>query len=165
MARSAWVSVSVSASFPIAILSTGLHSAREFHRCSHDECDIDEKAENKGQPPIAPAARVRRLCTMDIIRRVSAIAHKSIQKKCNHSIDAAATSGATALRDFFVNCEHAVESKRTRGRPIGRRRRAESQGDDPRESLWLMGHLTASASGNFQVPSTISFRGRYIRMT
>jgi hypothetical protein len=64
---------------------------------------------------------------------VSAIGNKSVQKNCNHSIDAAATSGAAALRDFFGNCEHANESKHTRGRPIGHRERAERQEAHPRE--------------------------------
>ena len=34
-------------------------------------------------------------------------------------MDKAATSGDTTLRDFFVNCAHAVESKRVFGDPIG----------------------------------------------
>ena len=82
--------------------------------------EIDEKVGKQGEPPIAPASRVRRLRPTYNMRRFSAIGNKSVQKNCNHSIDTVATSGAAALRDFFVNCEHAVESKRTRGRPMGR---------------------------------------------
>jgi hypothetical protein len=33
--------------------------------------------------------------------------NKSIQKKCNHSSDTVATKQDTAMRDFFVNYEHA----------------------------------------------------------
>ena len=42
-ARSARVSVLVSASLPVALICTGRHSLHEFHRCSQDEMEVDEE--------------------------------------------------------------------------------------------------------------------------
>jgi hypothetical protein len=46
------------------------------------------------------------------MRRVRRFGNTTVQKKCNHSIDTAANVEDTTLRDFIVNCEHAVESIR-----------------------------------------------------
>ena len=74
----------------------------------------------------APRASITRPPTLSRVNmcRFSETGNKSLQKKCNHSTDTTATSGVTVLRDFFVNCEHAVESKRVSWSPdrsIGRR--------------------------------------------
>jgi hypothetical protein len=70
---------------------------------------IDEEVGNQTEPPIAPASRVRTLSAIYNMCRVCSIGKKPVQKKGNHSIETAATSGVTILRDFIVNCEHTLE--------------------------------------------------------
>jgi hypothetical protein len=46
------------------------------------------------------------------MRRVLWFGKTRFQKKCNHSIDTAGRLQDAALRDFSLNCEHAVEPSR-----------------------------------------------------
>ncbi len=55
------VSVLFTASLAIALFCTGLHSVREFHRRSQGDWRSTRRQESNGEPPIAPASRVRRL--------------------------------------------------------------------------------------------------------
>ena len=105
------VSERISASLAVALSCTELHSSREIDRSSQGEWKSTSSYESRASYR-ASIARSPTLLTYNSMCHVSALGNKSFQKECNHSIDTTAISRHTALRDFFVNCEHPIELKR-----------------------------------------------------
>jgi hypothetical protein len=86
-ARPAWRSVGVLASLPIALICTGFHSVSEFRRCSQDEWKWTLRQERQAAEAAERASIARPLTFANYnMRRVSEIGHKSVQKKCKHSM-------------------------------------------------------------------------------